>query len=505
MEPLWKDFLYSLRILRNRPMFTAITALSLALGIGANTAIFSVVNAVMLRPLPYREPERLVMLWEHNLKSGRDRGRVAPDNFFEWRNNNRVFEEIAAVAAHDQKTLTGAGEPEQVRLHQVSANFFPLLGVRAALGRVFSPQEDRPHTVGEKEQPHGDRVIILSHGFWQRRFGGDVGALGKTVHIDGEGHTVIGVLPPGFRFIDQPADVWTPLGLDPAKAYFAATFGRFLWAPARLKAGVTLEQAREEMKVIAGQTQQKIPSLNTGFGVNVLPFDKQVVGDIRKALLTLFGAVGFVLLIACANVANLHLAQSAAREKEIAIRASMGASRLALIRQLLTENIVLAALGGGLGLLLAFLMVRLLVALGPTNIPRLSELEALPLDVSVLGFTLIISALAGIISGLVPAWHASKLDLNEMLKDGGKGVMSSERGARLRSVFVVAEIALALVLLIGAGLMIRSFLRLQATDPGINPQKPADDAVAVTFTLIPDGKFSRQGKDGVFRAGHQTD
>ncbi|HKQ72232.1 MAG TPA: ABC transporter permease [Blastocatellia bacterium] len=469
METLWKDLRYSLRMLRNRPMFTAITALSLALGIGANSAIFSVINAVMLRPLPYREPERLVMLWEHNLKTGRDRGRVAPDNFVEWRKNNRIFEEIAAVFALEQKTLTGAEEPEQVQLHQVSANFFPLLGVQAALGRVFSQQEDLPHVVGKQETPHGDRVIILSHGLWQRRFGGDSGVVGKTVELDGESHTVIGVLAPGFRFIDQPADVWTPLGLDPGKAYFAAGFGRFLWAPAKLKAGVTLEQAREEMKVIAGQTQQKIPVLNTGFSVNVLPFDRQVAGDIRRTLLTLLGAVSFVLLIACANVANIRLAQATTREKEIAIRASLGANRPRLIRQLLTENLVLAAIGGALGLLLAFGLVRLLVALGPTNIPRLSELEDLPLDGIVLGFTLGVSLLAGIISGLAPAWQASKLDLNGTLKEGGKSATSSERSARLRSIFIVAEIALALVLLIGAGLMIRSFLRLQSTDPGFNP------------------------------------
>jgi len=467
METLWKDFRYSLRMLRNRPMFTAITALSLAIGIGANSAIFSVVNAVLLRPLPYREPERLVMLWEHHFKRGADRVRAAPNNYLEWQKNNRVFEEMAGVFALGQKTLSGAGEPEQIQCHQVSANFFPLIGIQPALGRAFSQKEDMPHVVEKQEQPHGDRVAMLSHGFWFRHFGGDSGAIGKTIYLDRVGHTVIGVLPPGFRFMDQPVDVWTPLGLDPAKDYMAAGFGRFLWAPARLKAGVTLEQAREEMNLIADQLRQRHSVFNAGWGVNIVPLDKQVIGDIRRTLLVLFGAVGFVLLIACANVANLRLAQAAAREKEIAIRASLGASRPRLIRLLLTENLVLAMLGGALGLLLAFWLVKLLVTLGPTNIPRLSEIN---LDGRVAGFTLFVSLLAGAVSGLAPAWHASKIDLNETLKEGGKSAMSSARGNRLRSLFIVAEIALALVLIIGAGLMIRSFLRLQATELGFNPR-----------------------------------
>ena len=469
MGTLSNDFRYGVRLLRSRPMFTAITVVSLALGIGANSAIFSVANAVMLRPLPYREPEKLVMVWEQNLKSGRQ-SRVGPDNFHEWRKNNHVFEEMAAVAALDQRTLTGGAAPEQVQLHQVSANFFPMLGIQPALGRVFSEKEDMPQAAGKTETPYGDRVVILSYGLWQRRFGGDPWILGKSIHLDGMGHTVIGVLPHGFKFNEESADVWVPLGLDPAKSYFAARFGRFLWVPARLKAGVKLEEAREDMKVIAGQLQQKEPVLNNGFGVDIVPLKMQIIGDINRTLLALLGAVGFVLLIACANVANLRLAQAASREKEIAVRASIGASRMRLIRLLLTENLVLAALGGALGLLLAFALVRLLVALGPTNIPRLTELDALPLDGWVLGFTLGVSLLAGIISGLAPASHASKLDLNEMLKEGGKGALSSARGARLRSMFIVAQIALALALLIGAGLMIRSFLRLQTTDPGFDPR-----------------------------------
>lgn len=468
METFWKDFRYSLRMLRNRPMFTAIIALSLALGIGANSAIFSVINAVMLRPLPYPEPDRLVMVMLQSLKTGRRGNRWSPDVLNEWKKNNRVFAEMAAVYALDQQTLTGVGAPEQVQSHQVSAGFFPMLGVQPVLGRVFSEKEDMPHVVGKEEPPHGDRVAILSYGLWQRRFGGDPGILEKTVQLDGVGHTVIGVMPRGFRFNEEPADVWVPLGLDPAKSYIEAGFGFFIWVPARLKAGVTLEQAREDLKLTFGQLQQKFPTLLTSYSVDVAPLDKQVIGDINRTLLALLGAVGFVLLIACANVANLRLAQAASREKEIAVRASLGASRMQLIRLLLTENLVLALLGGVIGLLLAFLLVKLLVALGPTNIPRLSELDALPLDWRVLGFTLGVSMLAGIISGLAPAWHASKLDLNEMLKEGGKGAMSGARASSLRNLFIVAEMALALALLIGAGLMIRSFLRLQATGPGFS-------------------------------------
>jgi putative ABC transport system permease protein len=466
MKTLWKDFRYGLRMLRRNYGLNAIAALSLALGIGANSAIFSVVNAVQLRPLPYRDPDKLVMVFEHNLKSGRDQVRVAPNNFLDWQKNNRVFEDIAAIFTLDQRTLSGTGEPEQVECHKVSANFFPLLGVKAALGRTFARQEDAPHKVGEEEPPHGDRVVILSYGLWQRRFGGDPAILGKTVNLDRVGHTVIGILPAGFRFMDQAADVWIPLGLDPAKNYRAKA-GRFLWVPARLKPGVTVEQARAEMKIIGEQLEQQFPAFNSGWSANVVPMDKQVIGDIGRTLLVLLGAVGFVLLIACANVANLRLAQGAAREKEMAIRASLGAGRLRLIRLLLTENILLTVLGGALGLLLASYLVKLLVALGPSNIPRLSEID---LDSRVVVFTLCISLLAGIVSGLAPALQTSKMDLNEALKEGGRSAMSGMSSNYLRSLFVVAEFALALVLLIGAGLMIRSFLHLQAVDPGFIPQ-----------------------------------
>jgi putative ABC transport system permease protein len=466
METLWKDLRHGLRMLRRNYGLTALAVLSLALGIGATSAIFSIVNAVQLRPLPYREPERLFMLFEHNLRSGRDQVRVAPNNFLDWQKRNHIFEEIAAVYSFDLKTLSGAGEPEQVELHQVTANFFPLLGVEAYLGRTFTQQEDAPHKVQEEESPHGDRVVNLSFGLWQRRFGGDPAVLGKTIDIDRVGHTVVGVLPPGFSFMNRSADVWVPLGLEPAKNYRAKA-GRFLWVPARLKADVKVEQAREDMSIIAKQLEQEYAFFNAGWGVNVVPLGKLVIGEIGRTLLVMFGAVVFVLMIACANVANLRLAQGAAREKEMAIRASLGAGRLRLIRLLLTESILLAALGGALGLLLAFYLVKLLVALGPSNIPRLSEID---LDGRVVVFTLCVSLLAGITSGLLPAWQASKIDLNEALKEGGRSAMTGARSNNLRGVFVVAEFALALVLLIGAGLMIRSFLRLQAVDPGFNTQ-----------------------------------
>ena len=494
METLWKDLRYSLRVVRSKPLFTAIIALSLALGIGATSAIFSVINAVTLRPLPYRDPERLVMVQWQNLKSGARNDRVSPDVFHEWKKNNHAFEEMATFAILDPQTLSGEGAPEQVDVHLISANFFPMLGVGPAMGRLFSEKEDMPHAAREKESPHGDRVVILSHGLWQRRFGGDSGILEKTIHIDGVGHTVIGVMPLGFRFNELSADAWVPLGLDPAKSYLAAGFGFFCRTVARLKAGGTPEQGREDLKLTTGQLQQKFPAIITSYAPHVAPLDKHVIGDIGRTLHALLGAVGFVLLIACANVANLRLAQAASREKEIAVRASLGASRLRLIRLLMTENLVLSALGGALGLLLAFLLVKLLVALGPTNIPRMAELDALPVDGRVLGFTLGVSMLAGIISGLAPAWSASKLDLNETLKENGKGAMSGARGARLRAVFIVAEMALALALLVGAGLMIRSFLRLQTTDPGFNPQN-----LLTMRLLLVTGKYPMSNKVSDYR------
>jgi putative ABC transport system permease protein len=494
METLWKDFRYSLRVVRSKPMFTAIIALSLALGIGATSAIFSVINAVTLRPLPYRDPERLVMVQWQNLKSGARNDRVSPDVFHAWKKDNHVFEEMATFVILDPRTLSGEGAPEQIDVHLVSANFFPMLGVRPALGRLFSEKEDMPQAAREKESPHGDRGVILSHGLWQRRFGGDPGVLEKTIRIDGVGHTVIGVMPPGFLFNELSADAWVPLGLDPAKSYLAAGFGVFCRTLARLKAGVTPEQAREDLKLTTGQLEQKFPAIITGYAPHVVPLDKRVIGDIGRTLHALLGAVGFVLLIACANVANLRLAQAASREKEIAVRASLGASRLRLIRLLLTENLVLSALGGAIGLLLAFLLVKLLVALGPTNIPRLAELDALPVDGRVLGFTFGVSMLAGIISGLAPAWSASKLDLNETLKENGKGAMSGARASRLRGVFIVAEMALALALLVGAGLMIRSFLRLQTTDPGFDPQN-----LLTMRLLLVTGKYPMSDKVGDYR------
>ena len=494
MEIFWKDIRYSLRVLRNRPMFAAIIALSLALGIGATSAIFSVINAVTLRPLPYNDPKRMAMVQWQNLKTSVRGDRVSPDVFHEWKKNNHVFKDIATFAALDPRTLSGDGAPEQVDIHFVSANFFPMLGVRPALGRLISEKEDMPQAAGRTESPHGERVVILSYDLWQRRFGGDPGILEKTIQIDGVSHTIIGVMQPGFQFNELTADLWAPLGLDPAKSYLGVGFGLFCRVLGRLNTGVTPEQSREDLKLTTGQLQQQFPNMFNGYSPYVAPLDKHVIGDIRRTLWTLQGAVGFVLLIACANVANLRLVQAASREKEIAVRASLGASRMRLIRLFLTENLILAVLGGALGLLLAFSLVKLLVALGPTNIPRLAELNAAPLDGKVLGFTLGVSMLAGIISGLAPAWHASKLDLNEMLKEGGKGAMSGARGARLRSVFIVAEMALALALLVGAGLMIRSFLALQKTNPGFIPQ----NLLTMRLMLIT-GKYPSSDKVGDYR------
>jgi putative ABC transport system permease protein len=450
------------------PGLTAVAVLALALGVGANTAIFSVVNAVLLRPLPYKDPDRLVVLWGNNLKQGRGQLPVSFPNFLDWKNQNRVFEDMASYA-YNQFVITGRQEPERVRGVFVSTGFFPVLGVRPSLGRTSRPEEEREY------------LAVLSHALWQRRFGSDPSIIGQVITLNGKGYTVIGVMPPDFQFPPrdprfQPtgtgAELWVTLS-----SLFTPSPNLGDWIGSRslrgnrvigqLKPGVTIQQAQAEMDTIAGRLEQAYPDANAGVGVTLVPLHEQLVGHIRAALLVFLGAVGFVLLIACANVANLLLARTATREKEMALRAALGASRLRLVRQLLTESTLLALLGGALGLLLALWGVDLLVHLDTGNIPRANEIG---IDGRVLSFTLAISLLTGMIFGLAPALQASKLNLNETLKEGGRSSAGSWRGRRVRGLLVVSEIALTLVLLIGAGLMIKSFRRLLETPPGFNPQ-----------------------------------
>ncbi len=463
-EELWQDLRYGLRMLWKNPGFTLIAILALALGIGANTAIFSVVNTVLLRPLPYKDPDRLVMVWEDNTKKGFPRDTPAPANFIDWRDQNQVFEGMAAIA-EQSFNLTGIGEPERIDGRRVSASLFPLLGVEPQLGRAFLPEED---------SPGGSRVVILSYGLWQRRFGSDVNITGKPLTLNGESYTVVGVMPPHFQFPSREDQLWVPIAFTSQGA--ANRGGHYLEVIARTKPGITLEQAQAAMNTIAARLQQQYPDQNTDIGAVVIPLHEQVVGDIKPALLVLLGAVGFVLLIACANVANLLLARAAVRQKEIALRVALGASRLRLIRQFLTESILLAALGGAVGLLLSLWGVNLLKAFVPENI---SQAHAVTIDAKVLGFTVMVSMLTGLIFGLAPATQASNFNLNETLKEGGRDSAAGSRGNRIRGVLVVAEVAVSLVLLVGAGLLINSFLRLRNVDPGFR----ADNLLTMRLVL----------------------
>jgi putative ABC transport system permease protein len=453
METLWQDLRYGFRMLARNPGFTVVAVLTLALGIGANTAIFSVVNAVLLRPLPYHDPESLVMVWETDSNRNVNEEWVSPPNFLDWSSQNRVFQHMAAFTVRSFN-LSGVEEPQRLEGYRVSASLFPLLGVEPALGRAFQSDEDR---FG------GLRVVLLSHGLWQRRFGADPQVIGRTLTLNDESVTIMGVMPPGFSFPGREADLWVPMAFTATDK--STRGGHYLRVVGRLQPGITLDQAQAEMNTIARRLEREYPASNTGAGVNLVSLHEAVVSDVQPTLLVLLGAVGFMLLIVCANIANMLLARAVMREKEIAIRTALGAGRRRIVRQLLTENLLLALLGGVVGLLLALWGLDLLLLLNPGTIPRLEETS---IDTQVLGFALGISLLTGIVFGSVPAMRVSSPDLNETLKEGGRRPAGASRH-RLRSFLVLSEVALTLVLLIGAGLMINSFLRLQSIDPGFNP------------------------------------
>ncbi|MBA2340500.1 MAG: ABC transporter permease [Pyrinomonadaceae bacterium] len=474
MRIIWQDVRYGARMLLKNPGFTLVAVLALALGIGANTAIFSVVNAVLLRPLPYKNAERLVMLYSENrsttaVNAPSDAPISYPD-FVDYKKQSQTLQYLAAYAQVGTALTSGGDEPERVYGADVSAEIFPMLGANALVGRTFTPEEDRPGATP---------VIVISHGLWQRRFGADPKVVGQEIQLGARSVTLIGVMPPDFKFPVQAekSDFWMPFATEIARTYAASMENRdarFVTVVAALKPAATLEQAQAELKTLAAQLQQQYPEVNTGWGIRVSSLHEAVVGDVRPALLVLLGAVGFVLLIACANVANLLLARSSARGKEIAIRTALGASRTRVVRQLLTESLLLAFVGGVLGLLLALWGVDLLVAASPANLPRLAEIG---LDGRVLVFTFGVSVLTGIIFGVAPALQASKLELNETLKEGGRGSTEGARRNRVRSLLIITEIALSLMLLIGAGLLLKSFMRLLDTDPGY------DAAHALSVTL----------------------
>ncbi len=475
MQTFWQDLRYSVRMLYKNRGFTAVALLALALGIGANTAIFSVVNSVLLRPLPFSNPQRLIMIWEnYQQRGGPEREWASPGDFTDFRDQAQSFEHVAALGGWGP-TLTGRDEPEDLQGAAVSHDTFAMLGVEPALGRAFKPDEDKPGA---------ERVVVLSNHLWERRFDADPSIVGKSVTLSGESFTVIGVMPRGLSFpILNNAEIWRTIGpllaANPGCDRGCVT----LRVIAKLKEGVSIEAARAEMNAITGQIAERYPEDNKGVGATLVPLHDQLVGDVRPAMLVLLGAVGLVLLIACANVANLLLARAAAREKEVAIRAALGASRARLIRQHLTESLVLALTGGAVGLLIAFWMVDLLVSFAPKGTPRLGEVS---IDPTVLAFTFGIAVLTGVVFGLAPALMASRANFNSALKEGGRDSSATTRGASVRSALVVSEVALSLTLLIGAGLLIKSFVNLQRVDPGFNPNGVLRVDVTLPRTRYPE-------------------
>jgi putative ABC transport system permease protein len=447
------DLRHGARLLLRSPGFSLVAIAALAIGIGANTAIFSVVHTLLLERLPYGEPERLAVVWEHNLPRDRQNNVVSPGNFIHWREMNQVFEEIAAVGLTFNVTLTGYGEPVEIPFQYVTAELFPTIGVQPALGRPFTPEEDRPRS----------RVAVISDRLWRGRLNSDPSILAKGLTLQGEHHAVVGVMPPGFSLLDKTVDLWLPAGF-PADA--RTPRGRWLMTVAKLKPGVSFEQAQRDMTRVAGELTRLFPDFNTGWTANVVPLREQLTGDIRPALFVMLGAVAFVLLIACANVANLLLARATSRQRELAVRAALGAGRGRIIRQLLAESLVLAAAGGAAGLALAWWGLQLLRGLVADRIP-IQRIEMAGIDGPVLMFTVAASLLSGVFFGLIPAFSAAGPGLNDSLKEGGR-TGSGARGKHARSAFVVVEIALALVLLVGAGLLVRSFVRLMDVDAGFD-------------------------------------
>ena len=480
METLIQDVKFGLRMLLKSPSLSIVATIALALGIGANTAIFSVVNAVLLRPLPFPNSDALVALFETDQQRGSVRGTHSYPNFFDLRAQSTSFENIAAY--HDSDfIMTGRGEPARLRGIVTTADLFSVLGVKPLLGRTFLPDDDKPSATG--------RAVVLSEQLFRQRFNGDAGVLNQSITLDGISYTVIGVMPASFEFPIQndPMQLWTTIagdasGKNPVTGMRGA---HFLNAIGRLKTGVTREQAQSDLTTIAARLEQQYPDQNTHKGLRLQPALQALVGDIRPALLILLGAVACVLLIACANVANLLLARATGRYKEMAVRSALGASRMRVIRQLLTESILLSLVGGAVGLLLAVWWSDLLIALGKDDIPRAVHVG---IDWRVLGFTAGVSLLTGIVFGLFPALHSSKTELVESLKEGGRGTSEGARRNRMRNVLAVGELAIAVVLLVSAGLLIKSLWRLQNVETGLRPENVLTFTVAVPETRYDSGK-----------------
>ena len=453
MQFFWQDLRYGVRNLLRNPGFCAVAILALALGIGPNTAIFTMVNAVLLKPLPLPEPNRVVMIWGTLLKSGFDQLPVSAADYLEWKKQSRSFDQMSAAFAIPEFGLnvSGVGEPERASAALASKEFLPALGIRPVAGRNFLPDEDRPG---------GPPAVIISNALWQRRFHSDAAAIGRTLTVDGIPRTVVGVVPHDLTELVS-ADVWLPTAIDPNDP---ERRNHNYGIVARLKPGVTVAQARAEMTVIARRLESAYPATNTGWGITLFPMAEMFTGRIRPVLLILLGAVGLLLLIACANLANLLLARAATREKEVAIRGALGAARRRIIRQLLTESLVLAMAGGALGVVLAEWGVRLLRSVIPDMFPMLQHMSV---DIPVLAFTFGISILTGLLFGLVPAWRSSRADVNTTLKEAAGRSESAGGSHRIRSFLLASEVALAVLLSVSAGLLLRSFARVTAVDPGV--------------------------------------
>jgi putative ABC transport system permease protein len=487
LEALWQDLRFGLRMLIKQRGFTVVSLVTLALGIGANTAIFTVVDATLIRPLPFPNANRLVMVWEHRLPDGERQNVTSPATFLNWREDNTVFEQMAAIF-NDSSILSGGDMPEQIATASVSPNFFSILGVNAAVGRVFVP--------GQDGNADSNRAAVLSFELWQRHFASDPNVLGSTINLDDKPYTVVGVMPRGFQlfvkqqsFSQKKPEMWVTMNFSPADR---ARHGRYLQAIGLLRPGITLAQAQDAMQSLAARLEAQDPASMKNWGVNLVPLHAQLTGDVAQGLRLLLAAVGMVLLIACANVATLNLARASTRRHEIAIRMALGADAKRVVRQVLTENCLLGLAGGAAGFWLGYICLMMLKSVAPAN---LIPLEALRLDLRVFAFAAAVSLLSGFLFGVIPAVDAARTAPREPLQEGEATARGGERRGVARRVLVAAEIAIALVLLIGASLLIRSFQRLLAVDPGFRPQN-----VLTAWIQFPNARYAKDEQKSQFFA-----